>query len=1085
MAWLQADYPLTPGDCVLQKTPAGFDASVWEVWAPLLTGGRLAVLPPGELRDPGRLAARAAAERATVLQVVPSLLRPLLERPELAACRDLARLFCGGEALPAELRDRALAALPGACVVNLYGPTEATIDASHRRYRAAEAGSPVTVGRPVDGLDLRIVDRRLRPAPTGVFGELCVAGAGLARGYLGRPGTTAERFVPDPFGRPSAPGGRLYRTGDLARWLPTGEVELAGRVDRQVKLRGHRIEPGEVEAALAAHPAVAEAAVVARDDLPGGAGLAAYVVPAPGEATGPGLDPDALRRHLAARLPASMLPQAFAVLPALPRTASGKLDRRSLPAPGGAAAGTSSRSRLLPRDALELALCRLWEELLGRPVGVTDDFFEAGGHSLLGLRLLARVRDELGRELPAAVLFQAPTVAGMAAVLRGQVAVAASPLVPLRPGGSGPPLVLVHPVGGGVACYLELARALPPEVPVYGLQAIPSPSAPATVEGMAEAYAETLLDGLPEGPLRLGGWSLGGAVALETARGLEARGRTVERLLLLDARPPGAAPPLSEGDLLGAFAHDLLGLAGGGAPDGVEGALDPSAGFAGLLEDARARGLVPADLPEEGVRALFETFRRNLRAVEAYRGGPVRTPAVLFRAAEPGPDAAAGPEIPPDLGWRRLLGTGLELREVPGDHYSILAAPRVEVLASAVAAALHPGTESEEIAPSCHAFPLSRDQESKGWKSPSWTTRAQLACHRGLGALRQVSSRLAEREVARGFRAFQEGLTGRRDPIYMFFTGGLLHWVARALAFVPEGVELVLVGSDLSDEEAAWLRARCPRPFHRIGPRVDDNTVLELLFETATGDFGWLHIDCFVLEPGLFDEMADLPEDAALNCVWTHPGAAGGPATLHSAFVFVRHAVLAEMRERGLRVHPTAYHYRGTPVGRTVSGRRLWSRVPTARQVELLARVLPPGPDGLPAYPGGAGYFQVLVLYQLVAQALGYRTRQVRPLVRDGSGSMEHYSGEIVHVNGVATYRRYRDAAGSLGQRVYPLLLQADWAMLDALGPDAPPRYRAFRAELEAELERLGVPPAAVKGNLVSFLTDRGLAPEVCARILG
>jgi thioesterase domain-containing protein len=910
-----------------------------------------------------------------------------------------------------------------------------------------------------------------------VWGELCIAGAGLARGYLGRPALTAERFVPDPFGGLTAPGGRLYRTGDLARWLPTGEVELAGRVDRQVKLRGHRIEPGELEAALARHPAVAEAAVVARDDLPGGAGLAAYVVAAP---DGPDLDPASLRRHLAARLPAYMLPQAFAVLPALPRTASGKLDRRSLPVPAEAAAGRPARDRLPPRDALELALCRIWEELLGRPVGVADDFFGAGGHSLLGLRLLARVRDELGRELPAAVLFQAPTVAGMAAVLRGRVEVGSTPLVPIRPSGSGPPLVLVHPVGGGVACYLELARALPPEVPVYGLQA-PHHDAPATVEGLAERYAEALLELLPEGPVRLGGWSLGGAVALETARRLEARGRPVERLLLLDARPPGAAPPLSEGDLLGAFAHDLLGLAGGGAPDGVEAALDPSAGFTALLEDARARGLVPADLPEEGVRELFETFRRNLRAVEAYRGGPLRAPAVLFRAAEAPPNGQDGP---PDLGWGRLLGAGLEVREVPGDHYSILAAPGVETLAAAIAEALESPPESDEIAPSCHAFSPSRDQESKG-PTPKWTTRAQLACHRGLGALRQASSRLAEREVARGFRAFQEGLTGRRDPIYMFFTGGLLHWVARALSFVPEGVELVLVGSDLSDEEAAWLRERCPRPFHRIGPRVDDNTVLELLFETATRDFGWLHIDCFVLTPGLFAEMTDLPGDAALNCVWTHPGVDGGPATLHSAFVFVSHAVLAEVRERRLRVRPTAYSYRGTSVGRTVTGRRLWSRVPTARQVELLGRVLPPGPDGLPAYPGGAGYFQVLVLYQLVARALGYRTRQVRPLVRDGSGSMEHYSGEIVHVNGVATYRRYRDADGSLGQRVYPLLLQADWAMLEALGPDAPARYRALRAELEVELERLGVPPSRVKGNLEGFLTDRGLAPEVSARILG
>ncbi len=416
MAWLQAAYPLRPEDCVLQKTPAGFDASVWEIWAPLLAGARLAVLSAGELRDPARLIARAAAERATVLQVVPSLLQALLERPELAGCRDLARLFVGGEPLPADFRDRSLAALP-AEVVNLYGPTEATIDASHRRYRGPDAGAPVAVGRPVDGVDLRIVDRGLGPAPAGVFGELAIGGAGLARGYLGRPGRTAERFVPDPFAASpgGGPGRRLYRSGDLARWLPGGEVELAGRVDRQVKLRGFRLEPGEVEAALRAHPGVSDAAVVAREDLPAGPGLAAYVVAAAAAPGRPEIGPAALRRFLAGRLPAYMVPQAFVELPAFPRTASGKLDARSLPPPDG---DLERSGRVAPRDALELALCRIWEDLLGRPAGVSDDFFELGGHSLLGLRLLARVKAELGRELPAAVLFQAPTVEGLAALLR-------------------------------------------------------------------------------------------------------------------------------------------------------------------------------------------------------------------------------------------------------------------------------------------------------------------------------------------------------------------------------------------------------------------------------------------------------------------------------------------------------------------------------------------------------------------------------------------------------------------------------------------------------------------------------------------
>jgi len=368
---------------------------------------------------------------------------------------------------------------------------------------------------------------------------------------------------------------------------------------------------------------------------------------------------------------------------------------------------------------------------------------------------------------------------------------------------------------------------------------------------------------------------------------------------------------------------------------------------------------------------------------------------------------------------------------------------------------------------------------------PSLPRRLRLDWHRGLGALRQAACRRHEREIRRRFREFHAALPDRKGAVYMFFTGGLLHWTARALSFVPKDVNLVLIGSALPEDEGAWLRERTPWPLHVIGPRVDDNTVLELLFETANDDFGWLHIDCFVLEPGLFAEMATLGDDVSINCIWSHPGGDGMGGTVHSAFVCFNHRVLQAVREAGAQPMPTAHHYEGTSLGRTITDRPLYSRVPTRRQVELLRRVVPNGPDGLPSYPPGASYFQVLVLYQLLAQALGFRLNPVRPLVRDGSGSMEHYSDEIIHVNGVATYKRYRDVDGSLGQRVYPLLLQADWAMVEGLGKTAPSHYETLRDELEAELRRLGIPPESVQRNLTGFLQERGVASERSARILG
>jgi amino acid adenylation domain-containing protein len=412
MRWMQRAYPLTPGDCVLQRTSVGFDASVWELFAPLAVGARLALLPPGLSREPERFAATALDERGTVIQLVPSLLGALVQEPRFAECRALRQVFCGGEPLPLDLARRVLGLLP-ATLVNLYGPTEATIECLTRAWPAGSPVDRVTLGRPIDNARLAIVDSRLEPLPAGVPGELVIGGVGVSRGYVGRPAWTAERFVPDPLS--GRPGERLYRSGDRARWGATGEVESLGRIDRQVKLRGHRIEPGEIEQALAAVPGVGGAVVDVREPVAGDRRLVAWVVP---EAGFEAPSPERLRTRLARTLPAFMVPGLYQVLEAFPLTPTAKVDRRALPTPEASGVGTGRA----PEGPAEERIAGAFEELLpisGR-VGADDSFFDLGGHSLLATRLVVRLRERFGVEVPVRTVFERPTVASLAAWLEAR-----------------------------------------------------------------------------------------------------------------------------------------------------------------------------------------------------------------------------------------------------------------------------------------------------------------------------------------------------------------------------------------------------------------------------------------------------------------------------------------------------------------------------------------------------------------------------------------------------------------------------------------------------------------------------------------
>ncbi|WP_026869105.1 non-ribosomal peptide synthetase [Inquilinus limosus] len=404
LRWMQAEYGLTADDRVLQKTPSGFDVSVWEFFWPLIQGATLVVARPGGHRDPAYLARLIRDERITTIHFVPSMLRAFLQEPEAAGCTGLRRVFCSGEALPEDLQTRFHATLPVVPLHNLYGPTEAAVDVTYWECRRDAAPGPVPLGRPIWNTQLYVLDPGLQPVPVGVNGELYLAGANLARGYINRSMLTAERFVANPYG---PPGSRMYRTGDLVRWRPDGTLDFLGRLDHQVKLRGFRIELGEIEAALVRAPAVTQAAVIAREDRPGDQYLAAYVV----LETGAVLDPAALRQELARHLPDYMVPATFTALDALPLTPSGKLDRKALPAPER----QSSAGYVAPRTPTEATLAAIWAETFGlERVGVEDNFFELGGHSMLVAQLIGRVKSTFAVDLPLSMVFEVSTIAGLA-----------------------------------------------------------------------------------------------------------------------------------------------------------------------------------------------------------------------------------------------------------------------------------------------------------------------------------------------------------------------------------------------------------------------------------------------------------------------------------------------------------------------------------------------------------------------------------------------------------------------------------------------------------------------------------------------
>ncbi|QNA77333.1 amino acid adenylation domain-containing protein [Streptomyces sp. So13.3] len=519
--------PLTAGDRLLAVTTLSFDIAVLELMAPLRAGACVVLASEQEVRDPLLLAGLLRAERITHLQATPSLWGALTETAEA----DLTGVHAlvGGEALPVPLARELVRR--ARTVTNLYGPTEATVWVTSAPVDEAWCEGP-HIGRPLPGTTVRVLDAALRPVPPGIVGELYVAGPQVVRGYRGRPALAAERFVADPWG---GPGTRMYRTGDLARWNSGGGLEFLGRGDHQVKVRGFRIELGEIESVMAAHPGVARAAAVARTDGQGNGRVLAYLTTADGT---PDV-PRTLAAHLATQLPSYMIPAATTVLDELPLTPNGKVDRAALPEVDFA----DLTSHTGPRSRTEAAVCQAAASVLGvESVGVDDDFFVLGGHSLLLVRLAAALRREFGVELPVAELFALPTPAALARRLSGAAAPvgdALAPLLPLRTGGDRAPLFCLPPASGLSWQFAGLKRHLPDGIPLYGLQSprlSRTDDLPTTFGELAAEYAELIGRTAPAGPVRLLGWSFGGAVAHAVATLLTAAGREVSFLGMLDSR---------------------------------------------------------------------------------------------------------------------------------------------------------------------------------------------------------------------------------------------------------------------------------------------------------------------------------------------------------------------------------------------------------------------------------------------------------------------------------------------------------------------------------------------------------------------
>ncbi len=644
---------------------SSFDASIEQTLLPFMGGGAAVIFSDEVREQPLEFWRQVERDRVSFISCVPSYLESILQQvPDTVALQHLA---LGGEALTLQFRNKVARELKVEQITNLYGPTETTIDAISHRVGQEETGYNSPIGQPMPGYRAYVLDDNLEPVAPGVAGDLYIAGLGLARGYLNRAAMTAERFVADPHGEA---GSRMYLTGDLARWRSDGVLEFLGRADAQLKLRGLRIEPGEIESALIRQGSVSQAAVIAREDIPGHKRLVAYVV-----AAGQSVSPTELREHLKTVLPDYMVPQAFVALDRLPLTASGKLDRRALPAPEA----LPIHARRAPRTPQEEILCGLFADVLALDrVSIDDNFFELGGHSLLAIRLISRIRTSLDVEIGIRSLFEAPTVEALAKrLVHGRPALSDfEVLLPIRPVGTKLPLFCIHDAGGFSWPYSKLIRHIPVEHPIYGLQArnlTQRARRPRSIDEMAEDYVRLIRKIQPSGPYNLLGWSFGGLVAHAVATQLQANGEEVALLALLDSYP------VQHDSAQVAFDDD-------GENMSRQVAINP---IMNLLDVLRREGL--STLKEHHYEAIMDTFKNNTRLMGTFAPQRFRGAMSLFVAT-------MSEAKPPVEMWRSHVTGAIKVHPIDCAHDNMMDPAPAEKIGAILADELRgpPATDQDQ-----------------------------------------------------------------------------------------------------------------------------------------------------------------------------------------------------------------------------------------------------------------------------------------------------------------------------------------------------------------------------------------------------
>ncbi|WP_414582644.1 non-ribosomal peptide synthetase [Scytonema sp. PCC 10023] len=680
--WLWKTYPFTQGEVCCQKTAISFVDSVWEIFAPLLGGIPTVIINNATLLDPQLFIEALAHHKVTRIILVPSLLRLLLDNYSHLTKKltQLKLWITSGEALSVKLAQTFRELIPSAKLINLYGSSEVSANATYYDTSLLQnQANSVPIGRPINNTQVYVLNRHLQLTPVGVIGELYVGGDGLARGYLRRPELTQEKFIDNPF----IPGTKLYKTGDLVRYLNDGNLEYLGRRDDQVKIRGFRVELGEIATAIAQHPDVQESVVIVSDDAQKNQRLVAYVVTEKQDIAAQ------LLPYLQQKLPNYMLPSAFVVLDELPITPNGKVDKRALPTDEVIRSNTT-QSFVAPRNFTELSLVKLWENLLNTsPIGVTDNFFDLGGHSFLAVRLMAQLQDRFGHNLTLSTLFENPTIEKLATIVSQPSRTSSnSPLVAINSSGSKIPFFCMHGAGGNISPYFNLSKRLGEDYPLYALEHTLDQEKPETlsVEETANRYLQEIRKVQPNGPYLLGGHCYGGVLAFEMAQQLQRQGQKVGLLVVIDAILSETYIEPTDSD----DAKFLLRIAESMKTDNN---IDLSLPFEELRDLPlneqlnlinKKANFIFSDAEIKDFLRYYKRFKVHVQAMRNYVPEVYPDSMTLFRANEEIIHDFESPEFHTDdllLGWGKYFSQPIQVIEIPGDHFSIFVEPNIQELA--------------------------------------------------------------------------------------------------------------------------------------------------------------------------------------------------------------------------------------------------------------------------------------------------------------------------------------------------------------------------------------------------------------------